>query len=418
MKGGQGHEPLGGSGEVDAGGPGLSEELLERARADDAEARCLEHETRIAELEQELSATREALDVLELVARVRRDEPDAIGSYVVSMTHAVSDLLAMLVLMRETGLWRRGGDGAIESDLDVTPLFETVADLEGSERLLERLFASEAYGAHLRARENFQEVMLGYSDSNKDGGYWMANWRLYRAQRDIARVCDRHEVGLRFFHGRGGSVARGGGRAHRAIRSAPPEGRSGRIRFTEQGEVISFRYAMAPLARRHLEQIVNAMIIAVADVGEHDGTTDQLAPLMDEIAQQSRRAYRFDQEKWDELVERKNKAEAKKQNEIDKRRLQELQNREDFKCDHIVDEDAQKVLGMLRFYVINARIKTEAVLEAAGEIAPDPVEVARKKAEEEARIAAEEAAREQAEAAAAAAENDDQGGDAPSEEEN
>jgi len=267
----------------------------------------LGEEDRVALLERELQTdrpllartgevaaeTREVLDVLALVADVQRDEPEAIGSYVISMTHDVSDLLEMLVLLREAGLWRRTEHGEVESRLDITPLFETVADLEGSEPLLRRLFASEAFGAHLRARGMFQEIMLGYSDSNKDGGYWMANWRLYRAQRDIARVCNDAGVGLRFFHGRGGSVARGGGRANRAIRSAPPEGRSGRIRFTEQGEVITFRYAMTELARRHLEQIVGAVLASSATAGEATEETDGgIGPLMDELSAVTMRAYR------------------------------------------------------------------------------------------------------------------------------
>ncbi len=296
-------------------------ELLRIAGVDAAYG-SLDEESRIALLERELltdrpllgrsgmvsAETREVLDVLTLVADVRRDEPDAIGSYVISMTHDVSDLLEMLVLLREVGLWSRDSEGDVVSGLDIAPLFETVADLEGAEPLLERLFQSEAYSAHLRARGRFQEIMLGYSDSNKDGGYWMANWRLYRAQRDIARVCDRHGVDLRFFHGRGGSVARGGGRAHRAIRSAPPEGRSGRIRFTEQGEVITFRYAMTELARRHLEQIVGAVLSASAARGDTPNEdTSGIEPLMDELSALTMRTYRdlIDRPAfWDWFVER------------------------------------------------------------------------------------------------------------------
>lgn len=296
-------------------------ELL-RVAGVSAEYESLGEEDKIALLERELltdrpllgksgkvsGATREALGVLTLVANVRRDEPDAIGSYIISMTHAVSDLLEMLVLMREAGLWRRGSDGSVESDLDVTPLFETVADLEGAEPLLERLFASESYGAHLRARGMFQEIMLGYSDSNKDGGYWTANWRLYRAQRDIARACKSAGVGLRFFHGRGGSVARGGGRAQRAIRSSPPESRSGRIRFTEQGEVITFRYAITDLARRHLEQIVGAVLASSATGGESRESDDLgIEPVMDELSAMAMRTYRDLIDRpgfWDWFVDR------------------------------------------------------------------------------------------------------------------
>ena len=236
--------------------------------------------------------TRELLDVLTLAADIRRTEPGAVGAYIVSMTHGVSDMLEVLVLLREVGAWRHAA-GAVESDIDITPLFETVADLEQSAALLEALFKIPAYADHLRARGGFQEIMLGYSDSNKDGGYWMANWRLYRAQRDIARTCRAAGVDLRFFHGRGGSVARGGGRAHRAILASPPEARTGRIRFTEQGEVITFRYAMPALARRHLEQIVNAALSAAARADESPPVdTDHVAALMDDLGAASMRAYR------------------------------------------------------------------------------------------------------------------------------
>lgn len=282
------------------------EEMLRAAAVVDS-YRNLDEDARVALLERELltdrpllgrsaeisEPTRDVLEVLTLVADTRRHEPEAIGSYVISMTHSVSDLLEMLVLMREVGLWHRASGGTVESGLDVTPLFETVDDLDGTEPLLRNLFSSPAYRAHLRARGNFQEIMLGYSDSNKDGGYWMANWRLYKAQRDVAHVCRDAGVRFRFFHGRGGSVARGGGRAHRAIRSSPPEGRSGGIRFTEQGEVITFRYAMPDLARRHLEQIVGAVLASSAAPAEPppSGGAD-LDTLMDALSTLSMRAYR------------------------------------------------------------------------------------------------------------------------------
>ena len=115
---------------------------------------------------------------------------------------------------------------------------------------------------HLEQRDNLQEVMLGYSDSNKDGGYWMANWALHKAQGRIGRVCTEHDVQLRLFHGRGGTVGRGGGRAGQAIIAMPHVTHNGRIRFTEQGEVISFRYALPAIAHRHLEQFTRAILIA------------------------------------------------------------------------------------------------------------------------------------------------------------
>lgn len=240
--------------------------------------------------------TREVLDTLEVVAKAIAVEPEAIRSYVISMTHEVSDLLAVLVLLKECGLYEPGKGGM----LDVVPLFETVHDLDRAPSLMRELFASAAYRPHLKTRGLFQEIMLGYSDSNKDGGYWMANWRLHRAQHELAEVCKEARVAVRFFHGRGGTVARGGGRAGRAIRSTPVAARNGKIRFTEQGEVISFRYANAEIARRHLEQIVNAMVLTTAGTPEHaDGGGEETiagvrpaVAMMDQLADESMRAYR------------------------------------------------------------------------------------------------------------------------------
>jgi len=177
------------------------------------------------------------------------------------------------------------------------PLLETVDDLNRGPELLKALFTDDVYRLHLRSRAMFQEIMLGYSDSNKDGGYWMSTWGLQRAQGELADVCASHGVSLRLFHGRGGTVARGGGRANRAILSTPRRSRNGRIRFTEQGEVITFRYAMPAIARRHLEQFVNAMIVATADADDPEsaggGTfQQQYGPLMDQMAESSMQAYR------------------------------------------------------------------------------------------------------------------------------
>jgi phosphoenolpyruvate carboxylase len=221
-------------------------------------------------------------------------EPEALGAYVISMTDAPSDVLEVLVLARETGLWRIEEDAVI-SPLDIAPLLETIDDLARAEELLGALFELDVYRRHLDARGRLQEVMLGYSDSNKDGGYWMANWSLHKAQAVIADVCERHGVELRLFHGRGGTVGRGGGRANQAILAMPGTVHNGRIRFTEQGEVISFRYALPAIAHRHLEQIVNAVLVAM-DVPE--GNVVYGAPgspehaMMEEVATRSMQAYR------------------------------------------------------------------------------------------------------------------------------
>ncbi|MHC5003811.1 MAG: phosphoenolpyruvate carboxylase, partial [Planctomycetota bacterium] len=235
--------------------------------------------------------TRELLDALGVVADAIRDEPESIGGYIVSMAHQVTDVLEVLVLLREAGLWSIEG-GQVHCPIDVAPLFETVDDLGRADGVLRDLFAEPAYAAHLAARDGFQEIMLGYSDSNKDGGYWAANWRLHRAQDRLARICREAGVSFRLFHGRGGTVARGGGRAHRAILASPATSRNGRIRFTEQGEVISFRYAMPAIAQRHLEQIVNAVLLASTSGGDDEATPDDHDALMEDLAGRSRAAYR------------------------------------------------------------------------------------------------------------------------------
>jgi len=160
-----------------------------------------------------------------------------------------------------------------------------------ADRLLHALFTNGIYRKHLVHRDNMQEVMLGYSDSNKDGGYWMANWSLYEAQGRIGRTCQKYGVILRLFHGRGGTVGRGGGRAGEAIMAMPIIIHNGRIRFTEQGEVISFRYALSAIAHRHLEQITRAVLLSTAHPCEHIVAEDDAA-LMSRIAEDSMAAYR------------------------------------------------------------------------------------------------------------------------------
>ncbi|MEM9167496.1 MAG: phosphoenolpyruvate carboxylase [Planctomycetota bacterium] len=241
--------------------------------------------------------TADVVETFRVMRQAIRRDRDSIGACVVSMTHEVSDLLETLVLMKEAGLYRVG-DGAAESDADLAPLFETIDDLKRSPELMKRLFSSESYRRQLAARGGCQEIMLGYSDSNKDGGYLMANWSLQAAQSSLAEVCRAHGVAFRFFHGRGGTVGRGGGRANRAILATPRNARSPKIRMTEQGEVISFRYALPAVARRHLEQIIGAMLLA-APSGEandpaerHDPATNEQAALIERLASRGMAAYR------------------------------------------------------------------------------------------------------------------------------
>ncbi len=198
--------------------------------------------------------TTRALAFLRVFKRVQQKfGRGATGGYVVSMTEGASDVLEPLVLAKQAGL----------SDIDPTPLFETGEDLVNAPAVLERLFALPAYRAHVE-RRGVQEVMIGYSDSNKDVGFLAANWALYEAQASIAAVCRAAGVPLRLFHGRGTSIGRGGGPSGQAILAQPPGSLGGRMRLTEQGEALSERYADPDLAHRHLEQVAYAFILSSA----------------------------------------------------------------------------------------------------------------------------------------------------------
>lgn len=207
--------------------------------------------------------THTTLDTLSLIRESLGREPDSIGCYIISMTHDVSDILEVMLLAKEMGLWSYA-NGRVRTQLQIVPLLETIDDLSHIGPLMETIFEHSICRAQIRRHKDFQEIMLGYSDSNKDGGYWMANWALYKGQNDLAKVCRKYGIDFSMFHGRGGSVGRGGGRANRAILSLPAASYTGSIRFTEQGEVITFRYANPDIAHRHLEQIINAMIQAEA----------------------------------------------------------------------------------------------------------------------------------------------------------
>ena len=226
----------------------------------------------------------ETWSLFQLVARAKNIYgPELFGPVVISMTHSVCDVLAVLLIARWTGC----ADG-----LKISPLFETIADLEAVPRILAELFTSELYRAHLATCNNEQVVMIGYSDSNKDGGYLMANWSLYQAQENIARTAREHNIRLTLFHGRGGTVARGGGPANRAIRAQPAGTMNGRFRLTEQGEIITSRYSNPDIAYRRLDQIAHAVLMASApDPNAKDIPTTWRA-TMSKMGQASIQAYR------------------------------------------------------------------------------------------------------------------------------
>ena len=199
-------------------------------------------------------ATAETWALFQLLTRVRDVYgAELLGPAVISMCRSASDVLSVLMLARWAGC---------NQGLQIVPLFETIDDLHAAPSILENLFDMPVYQAHLSTCAHAQMVMIGYSDSNKDGGYVMANWALYQGQESITQVAKKRKVTLTIFHGRGGTIARGGGPANRAIRAQPFGSINGRFRLTEQGENIAARYSNPELAHRHLEQIVHAVLSA------------------------------------------------------------------------------------------------------------------------------------------------------------
>jgi phosphoenolpyruvate carboxylase len=183
---------------------------------------------------------------------------DAIDTYCISMTEEPSHVLEVLFLADQAGVVDLPG----HSGLDIVPLLETESALDGARRIMGTLFENEAYAAALAARGDVQEVMLGYSDSNKENGYLAAQWSLHHNQKRLAAITDDHGVELRLFHGRGGSISRGGGPMNDALLALPNETVTGQVKFTEQGESIAEKYAEPSIARRNLEQMLNAQIRA------------------------------------------------------------------------------------------------------------------------------------------------------------
>jgi phosphoenolpyruvate carboxylase len=234
------------------------------------------------------------LDLLVAAARqVAVLGPQAIPTYVISMCESVSDVLEVAVLLKEVGLLDTGAEGGPVCPIGISPLFETIDDLQAAGATLAAMLDQPLYRALLAGRGDVQEVMLGYSDSNKDGGYLAANWALYRAELSLVEVARRHGVRLRLFHGRGGTVGRGGGPSYEAIRAQPPGAVAGALRITEQGEVIAAKYASPDLARRNLEALVAATLEAsLLDVEGLGDDADDAYALLDDLAGRAQGAYR------------------------------------------------------------------------------------------------------------------------------
>ena len=215
----------------------------------------------------------------------------AVPNYIISMCQSVSDVLEAAILLKEAGLLDTSGPEPY-CPVGISPLFETIEDLRNGASILQAMLDLPIYRAVVSARGDSQEVMLGYSDSNKDGGYLAANWAVYRAELTLVEVARKAGIRLRLFHGRGGTVGRGGGPSYQAILAQPPGAVNGSLRLTEQGEVIAAKYAEPQLARRNLESLVAATLEStLLDV---EGLGDDAEPayaVLDDVATLAHRAY-------------------------------------------------------------------------------------------------------------------------------
>src|SRR6202030_3391410 len=230
----------------------------------------------IGDHEQLSDLARKELAIISAAARaVTIYGPPAVPNYIISMCRSVSDLLEAAILLKEVGLLDappQAGGGTSRSrgsapsgrgpssPVGIVPLFETIDDLRRGASILEAALDLPVYRALVSSLGDSQEVMLGYSDSNKDGGYLAANWALYRAELDLVETARKTGIRLRLFHGRGGTVGRGGGPSYEAILAQPPGAVSGSLRLTEQGEVIAAKYAEPRIAQRNLESLVAATL--------------------------------------------------------------------------------------------------------------------------------------------------------------
>ena len=217
--------------------------------------------------------------------------PQAVPNYIISMCQSVSDMLEPAILLKEAGLLDASGDQPYAA-VGIVPLFETIDDLQRGSSILEAALDLPLYRALVTARGDSQEVMLGYSDSNKDGGYLAANWALYRAELDLVESARKTGIRLRLFHGRGGTVGRGGGPSYDAILAQPPGAVRGSLRLTEQGEVIAAKYAEPQIARRNLETLLAATLEAtLLDTEGLGRSSEEAYAVLDDLAARAQRAY-------------------------------------------------------------------------------------------------------------------------------
>ena len=234
------------------------------------------------------SEGRRTLAVFQTIAHCRRKYGrESIGPYIVSMAHGPDDVLSVLLLAK----WGHLGPKGEAVPLDIAPLFETGEDVERAPKIIERLLNDKLYREHLRSRGDHQIVMLGYSDTYRDGGIAAARWSLQKAQQALVATMERHGVALTVFHGRGGTMSRSGGALHEAVLAAPRGAIAGRLRMTEQGENITTKYGLRGIALRTFEQILSAVLLVTVHPPAQSPAEARWHSIMEEIAVASRGAY-------------------------------------------------------------------------------------------------------------------------------
>jgi phosphoenolpyruvate carboxylase len=254
--------------------------------------RLLAHPRYLDVLRDASPTTQEVVRTFQVMAEhLSHVDPEALDGYIISMTHHASDVLIVLWFFQQTDLFQRTTRGWT-SGCHIIPLFEGIDDLRRSHEVMGVLFHQSAYQHHLRARGRLQQIMLGYSDSNKDGGFLTANWELYQAQRRLHELAKAHRVRLQLFHGRGGTIGRGGGPLHQAILAQPRGTLEGRIKITEQGEVVAAKYANPLMALRNLELVLSAVLEATLSVPRQDPRQRQWEQVMEELSQAAYQRYR------------------------------------------------------------------------------------------------------------------------------
>ncbi len=237
------------------------------------------------------SETASELEILHVAADSHRHYgTKSLPNYIISKTNGVSDILEVALLLREVGLLRPYDK---KLDVNIIPLFETINDLRHSSEIMNNLFSQPMYRELLASRQHTQEVMLGYSDSNKDGGFITSGWELYKAEIKLVEVFCRHKIQLRLFHGRGGSIGRGGGPTYSAILAQPDGAVAGQIRITEQGEVIASKFSNPEIGRHHLEVIAAATLEATLQPQNHTAVLKtEYLNAMEELSEIAYTAYR------------------------------------------------------------------------------------------------------------------------------